>query len=446
MKHLTVLVLSICLVFTSWAQEKEEEVKEKEAFEIPELKVKFNESASHYIKFNMTAQIWNRYNQSNPGSITENKPSDQTFDIGVRRLRFWAIAKPLDWLVVAAQFGMNNFDSQSTRKAGDFFHDAYIELMPVQKKLSIGTGLGAWNGHARYSAPSIGSILTMDAPLYQQATNDVNDQFDRSLSIFAKGQVGKVDYRVVLSDPLSLNGTAYANSTIGSDAVYSNNGSKLITSAYVKYQVFDEESNFMPYGVGSYLGTKKVLAFGVGMEAQPKATVQLNNLGDTVYNASIFATADIFMDMPVNKQKSDNLTMYTAYTYSDLGNNYLRNVGAMNPSSSVSPGASSFNGKGNAYPLIGTGHTLYFQAGYMLPKSIFGQRGITLQPYFDVQASQFEKLNSWMHCYNAGVNLLLVGNKAKLSLNYQNRPVFSNTSFEQNARRSAVVLQWQVAI
>ncbi|MEZ4979139.1 MAG: hypothetical protein R2772_07560 [Chitinophagales bacterium] len=78
----------------------------------------------------------------------------------------------------------------------------------------------------------------MDALLYQQATNDVNDQFDRSLSIYAKGQVGKLDYRIVLSDPLSLNGTAYANSTIGTDAVYSNEGSKLITSAYLKYQFF----------------------------------------------------------------------------------------------------------------------------------------------------------------------------------------------------------------
>ncbi|MEZ4979140.1 MAG: hypothetical protein R2772_07565 [Chitinophagales bacterium] len=207
----------------------------------------------------------------------------------------------------------------------------------------------------------------------------------------------------------------------------------------------DEESNFMPYGVGSYLGTKKVLAFGWVWKHSPRP-LQLNSVGDTVYLPRIFASADIFMDMSMNKQKSDNLTLYTAYTYSDLGNNYLRNVGAMNPSTSVMASASSFNGKGNAYPLIGTGHTFYLQAGYMLPKSLFGERGITLQPYFDVQASQFDKLNSWMHCYNAGVNLLLVGNKAKLSLNYQNRPVFSNTSFEQNARRSAVVLQWQVAI
>jgi hypothetical protein len=63
-----------------------------------------------------------------------------------------------------------------------------------------------------------------------------------------------------------------------------------------------------------------------------------------------------------------------------------------------------------------------------------------------VQASKFEKLNDWMTCYNAGVNLLLVGHKAKLSLNYQNRPIFSATDFTKTKRNSAVILQWQIAI
>jgi hypothetical protein len=431
------------LIFSLHAQEIKEE---KKPFDIPDLKVKLNEDGSHFVKFNMTTQIWNRYNQSNPGTLTDNKLTPNTFDIGIRRLRLWAIAKPLDWLMVATQFGMNNFNSQSPRKAGDFFHDAYIELTPIQKKLSIGTGLCAWNGHARYSAPSIGSILTLDAPLYQQATNDVNDQFDRALSIYVKGQIGKVDYRAILSDPLSLSGTSYANPTLGPDAVYNAVGNKMITSAYVKYQFLDEESDLMPYGVGSYLSKKKVLALGAGFEAQPKATVQINGLNDTVYNTSIFATVDVFVDMPLNKGKTDNFTLYSAYTYSDLGNNYVRNVGAMNPSSSVNSSLGTLGGKGNAYPLIGTGHTIYTQVGYLLPSSWFGKRGITLQPFADVQASQFNKLNSWMHCYNAGVNLLLVGNKAKLSLNYQNRPIFSNTDFTQTARNSAVILQWQVAL
>ena len=426
-----------------FAQEIE---KKKEPFAIPDLKVKLNEDGSHFIKFNMTAQIWNRYNQTNPGTLTENVATNSTFDIGLRRVRLWAIAKPLDWMMIATQFGVNNFNSQSSRKAGDFFHDAYVELTPIQKKLTIGTGLCAWSGHARYSAPSIGSILTMDAPLYQQSTNDVNDQFLRTLSIYAKGQVAKFDYRIGLSDPLSLSGTNYDTHTLGNDAIYNNQGSKLITNAYVKYQFFDEENNMMPYSTGSYLGTKKVVALGVGMEAQPRATVNLNSTGDTVYHSMVLATADLFVDMPINKTKDDDITYYGAYSYTDFGPNYVRNVGVMNPSTAVNSLNSSFNGPGSAYPLIGSGHTIYNQIGYKLPSRLFGQRGITLQPYLDVQASKFEKLNDWMTCYNAGVNLLLVGQKAKLTLNYQNRPIFSNTDFTQVKRISAVILQWQIAI
>jgi hypothetical protein len=443
MKKLSYIFFCILCVNFTLAQETE---KIKEPFTIPELKIKFNEDGSRFVKFNMTAQIWNRYNQSNPGTLTENVFTNATFDIGIRRLRLWAVAKPLDWLMIATQFGINNFNSQSARKAGDFFHDAYVELTPIKKKLSIGTGLCAWSGHARYSTPSIGSILTYDAPLYQQSTNDVNDQFLRTLSIYAKGQIAKFDYRIALSDPLSLSGTKYDTHTLGSDAIYNNQGSKLITSAYVKYQIFDEENNLMPYATGSYLGTKKVLAFGIGMEAQPRATVNLNTLGDTVYHSMILVTADVFMDMPINKTKNDDLTYYGAYSYTDFGPNYVRNVGVMNPSTAVNTLNSSFNGAGNAYPLIGSGHTIYNQIGYKLPSRLFGQQGITLQPYVDVQASKFEKLNDWMTCYNAGVNLLLVGHKAKLSLNYQNRPIFSTTDFTKTKRNSAVILQWQIAI
>ena len=443
MKKLIYFLLFLLCTYNTKAQDS---TSIKSPFNIPDLKFKLNEEGSHYLKFSITAQIWNRYNQSNPGTLTEQVASEATFDIGIRRMRMWAIAKPLDWLMVATQFGINNFNSQSARKAGDFFHDAYVELTPIQKKLSFGTGLSAWRGHARYSTPSIASILSMDAPLYQQSTNDVNDQFLRSLNIYAKGQIAKFDYRISIRDPLSLKGTKYDSNELGSDAIYNNQGSKLISSAYVKYQFFDEESNMMPYTTGSYLGSKKVLALGMGFEAQPRATVNLNTAGDTVYHAMVLASADIFLDMPVNKTNDDALSYYGAYSYTDFGPKYIRNVGAMNPSTDVNALQSSFNGAGNAYPLIGSGHTIYNQMAYKLPSRWFGERGITIQAYMDMQASNFEKLNDWMTCYNAGLNFLLVGHKAKLTLNYQNRPIFSNTDFTQIKRNNALILQWQVAI
>jgi hypothetical protein len=45
----------------------------------------------------------------------------------------------------------------------------------------------------------------------------------------------------------------------------------------------------------------------------------------------------------------------------------VRNIGANNPATGVDPDEASFNGPGNAYPLVGTGKTFYVQAGFLFP-------------------------------------------------------------------------------
>lgn len=62
------------------------------------------------------------------------------------------------------------------------------EYAIVKDKLSLGAGLGAWNGLAR-SASSSGTIMGLDLPLVEETTNDVNDQFGRKLSVYAKGKL-----------------------------------------------------------------------------------------------------------------------------------------------------------------------------------------------------------------------------------------------------------------
>jgi hypothetical protein len=60
--------------------------------------------------------------------------------------------------------------------------------------------------------------------------------------------------------------------------------------------------------------------------------------------------------------------------------------------------------------------------------------------------SKFDRLNSWMGTVDAGMNFLLVGHKAKISLNYQNRPVFDNGTLKQSGRKSGFIIQYQIAI
>jgi hypothetical protein len=58
----------------------------------------------------------------------------------------------------------------------------------------------------------------------------------------------------------------------------------------------------------------------------------------------------------------------------------------------------------------------------------------------------FDRLHQGMLQYDAGLNWYINGYRSKLTLNYQNRPVFSSTDLKESDRKSMVVLQFQIAI
>jgi hypothetical protein len=112
-------------------------------------------------------------------------------------------------------------------------------------------------------------------------------------------------------------------------------------------------------------------------------------------------------------------------------------------------GATSFNGTGNAVPLIGTGQVIYAQIGYLFKKDLLGKQG-TLQPYVSGSFANYEKLKDPVLIYDLGVNWIMSGNNSKISLDYQSRPVFNadingDLRETKNARRGQIVLQYQVA-
>ncbi|MCC6683838.1 MAG: porin, partial [Bacteroidia bacterium] len=51
-----------------------------------------------------------------------------------------------------------------------------------------------------------------------------------------------------------------------------------------------------------------------------------------------------------------------------------------------------------------------------------------------------------LNTIDAGFNYFIDGHKAKLSLNYQNRPVVNSATLKEYTRKSMMVLQFQVAI
>ena len=159
------------------------------------MKIKLNKDSSHYLKGAFATQIWLRYNQNNLGTTIFGIPQNETTDIGIRRLRMQFYGQVTEKVFFYTQMGENNFTYLNKQFTGFFIHDAVTEYSAVKKHLNIGAGLTGWSGLSRYASPAIGSILTLVAPLYQQSTNGMNNQFLRKLSVYAKG---KLDYRVAL--------------------------------------------------------------------------------------------------------------------------------------------------------------------------------------------------------------------------------------------------------
>lgn len=417
MKHTLIIALLCACTLQAGAQQGK---KNKE------LKYNLNEDGSRYIKAAFLNQVWVRWNQSNPGTTVNGQPKDQTIDIGLRRTRLQLYGQLTDHVFFYTQFGMNNFNYLSqnagNRKLQAFFHDALGEFKVFKNNdaLKFGGGLTIANGVSRFSQPGVSSIMTADVPVFLQTTVDQTDEFARKLSVYARGQIGKFDYRIILSDPFPIQTNGQPVPAISTDATFTPYGHTHQYQGMLIYNILDKEPHTTPYMAGTYLGEKKVLNIEAGALYQQNATWRLNG-ADTVFDNMLLWSLAVFADMPV-KQNKYAISAYVGYSATDYGLNYIRNSGQMNPANGNNNPA-IFSGAGNSYPMFGTGYNLYSQVGFRLPNDMLGSMG-TLMPYVSHRFASFNKLNDPVNIIDAGVNWLIDKHNAKLSLNYQLRPVF----------------------
>ena len=187
-----------------------------------------------------------------------------------------------------------------------------------------------------------------------------------------------------------------------------------------------------------------------GFISQKGATWNVTNSNrDTVYHAMNLWSLALFADMPVNKAKGTAISAYLGYFHTDYGPNYLRFNGIMNPANGTTQSLAGASGiQGNAFPMFGTGSVIYTQFGYLCASDLFGKNG-TLMPYASAQLADYQRLTKMAGIYNIGVNWLLKGHNSKLSLDFQNRPIYQNASdgrLNSNGRRGSLTLQYQVFI
>lgn len=419
------------------------------------IRVNLSEDGKSYFRFMTWHQIWARYQQFNPNSTVNGQPADAGTDIGLRRSRVLMFGQLHDRVLVLTHFGINNqtFTSGAgdTKKPQVFIHAAWADFKVVERHLHLGAGLHYWHGISRMTNASTHNFLALDAPILNWPTIELQDQFARQLGFFAKGKIHKLDYRLALNKPFTPQvgvtaPVADADGNVPDEApgtagvmAPNQSTSSWQVAGYLNWQFLDEEANTLPYTVGTYVGSKRVLNLGFGFQYQPEAMARYSEAGatdDTVETDSFEQHAitalgvDLFADLPLGDNGSAGaLTGYGAFYHYDFGPDFVRNIGIMNYAA----------GGGNAYPLIGTGNHIYAQAGYVLPLSL-GE--FKIQPYADLQYSMMDGLDDAPAIIGAGVNWYVLGHYAKLTTHYRNRPVFTGT--EATERASELILQTQI--
>jgi hypothetical protein len=450
--HISAIVL-ICMSFVVNAQEQPKSEPKKE---IEELRLKLNDDGSHYIKATFSNQVWLRYNQSNPGTTSLGDAKDQTFDIGLRRTRMQLYGQLTDHVGFYFQFGQNNFNylagqnatNSGNRKFQVFFHDALTEYRVKKNSdlLYLGGGLTITNGLSRFSQPSVSTIMSLDVPVFLQATVDQTDEFSRKLSVYARGQLGKLNYRVAISDPFPVTSNGLAQAAIGNNATFAANHRNKQYQGFFMWNIFDKEPHITPYMAGTYLGKRKVLNVEAGVITQKEATWTGDAVAQSYHDMTLWSVA-LYYDAPINTEKATAFNAYAGYFRTDYGPGYLRYNGIMNPANGTTITGAPASSFGNAFPMFGTGNVIYAQAGYLMSKDLLGEGNGTLMPYATIQSAKYDRLDKQMTVYDVGINWLIKGHTSKISLDYQIRPTYSpqgSDLIRDSGMKSQVVMQYQI--
>lgn len=407
-KFLT-LVLLFCLAF-NFSVKAQEEKKEKETKPLKFKPLKFNitEDGSQWVRF----ILWNQV-QLNSNDLD----GDDNFKLtpNIRRSRLLVLGQVTPNIFTYIHMGVNNVNSgrlgiiDGSDQTQLFLHDATMEYK-FSKGLAVGGGLHYWRGLTRLSSWAGLSSLTFDIPnpLVHDGTIGATDQFARHVGVFAKGKLGKFDYRVSLDDP-GRNGFAEdVVNTSATNAVYGawkyHDAGRSLFSGNIKYNFIGSEGNLLPYVVGTYLGKKKTLAASFGWVAHPNSTLILKDAANPILAGDDTATIvsktdtgnsthysfDINYDTPIG-DNGGALTAYGAFINYDFGENGASSAGA-------------------------TGSAIYTHLGYLIPKT-------KIQPYIAYQNRDWDDttvLGSQRkgNTVNLGANYYIAGHNLKLTLEY----------------------------
>ena len=359
------------------------------------LTLKLNDNGSKYIRFIVWTQVWAQTNNlSVDGAKTQITPF-------MRRSRFLAYAQVSPRFLILTHFGLNGLTPTNLDPLGNggngpqlFLHDAWTEFKVTKGDgLHIGAGLHYWKGLTRLSSASTLNFMTMDQPrpFVHWHSLGITDQFARHLGIYAKGAVGKFDYRLAVNSPSRTvlgSGNSYGGDktlTYTGVANTDKNGDptgNTIIEGYFRYNFMDKESIKLPYNVGTYLGSKKVFALGAGFFAHPNG---MYDAATAEHSNVLHLAADAFLDYPIGGG-GNAVNAYVSYMNFNYGENYISRW-------------------------AGTGSVIYGQLGFYL-------KSLKLMPYVAYQSANYQGQADPLSGLDIGLNYFILGHNAKLTLQY----------------------------
>ncbi|SFU70402.1 hypothetical protein SAMN05216480_11478 [Pustulibacterium marinum] len=355
------------------------------------LKVDFDEDGKKYLRIISWAQFHAVYSDAEAASNPSFK---------VRRARVLMFSQINEKFLILSHFGLNSLSSTTMSPTGKeegsqlFFHDVWAQYKILPDHV-IGGGLHYFNGISRLNNQSTLNMLTLDNNRQSWSTLGLADQFARHVGVFAKGKFGKLQYRIAIND--AIVNSLDTRDAMNGEAVYAGTrllGSKEAGKVYAGYMDFhflDQESNFLPFKVGSYLGGKKVFNVGAGFFLHPQGAAILDGAEIKGEDVKILA-ADIFYDTPLSDNGSA-LTAYGVFQSNFYGTNYL-------------------------YSAYGTGNMMYGHFGYVLPGTL---EKIRFQPYLAYAVNTYDAVDDNRTVFSLGTNTYLSGNNSKLTLEYQHQ-------------------------
>lgn len=359
--------------------------------------LKLNEEGNKYIRFIMWHQVW---------LTTNNLAADNQrlqVSTGIRRSRFLAYAQVSPRFLILTHWGLNSLDSENLSSLGNngdapqlFLHGAWTEFK-VTDELYLGAGLHYWNGLTRLASASTLNFMTLDQsrPFVHWHSLGITDQFGRHLGVYAKGQVGRFDYRLAINTPgrnplgggkdyggqsdLTYTGvsTPQKDNDLNGDGTPTGNA---ILTGYVSYNFWEREATKLPYQVGTYLGQKKVFNIGAGFFTHPNG--MYDQAAGRHENVAHFAV-DAFMDLPT---RNGGWTAYASYMHFNYGERYMSRW-------------------------AGTGSVVYGQTGYFIKQA-------KIMPYVAFQSGQYEAFPDPLQAMDIGLNFFISNHNAKLTLEY----------------------------